>query len=808
MKMSSRTRLLSATALAVAGILSSGTAYAQAASTDASQANTPTDQGVAKKPEKVSPEDILQEIIVTARPQIAGGLMIAQREPETTNSISAEAIAEKMALAGPYQLIQSLPGVASGTSDPYQLSIRYALFLRGLPQTDIGWLIDGALSMDRAYTSDVSETRADSENIAGLTVLPGSTRITDPVLNAAGGEVIETIRNPDDLPGVKADYSYGSFRAQRIFGEVDTGEIANTGIKAFGSVSYTTAGDFALPPDAISHRLHADFKFAKDWGHVGKSTIFIAYNDQTSARSEPLTLSQFNADEKTGNFGAGNYGFTFNPECTATPNCNSYWKESVYTRRNLIIASNNEFDLSDRLQISVNPYFDYIISNSPGEGSLNPASIYDGNQRETVSTAGLFLLPNGSIPVKSNLLFDETALGVNTILKYEIFSSNHLQLSWWHDYWGMTQLNSYTPISATGDAADYAQNPLYSTSGQIIAGTNYRTHWNIDVVSIQDSQSLFDDKVKIEVGAKYLMQDISGINLVPGVQSQFASTYARVLPRATVSYDINQSSQFYADLVTEAHVDPPSSTYPVTYSTSTGAISQVGNTAPVPPPEYSIGEEVGYRYHDSLLTADIALFNKLLSNHQIASQVFLNGAGYSDTINGGGLRMQGITAELATRSFWGFSPYVNGQYLKATTTTNLQVGNDYLPTAGKVGVQAPEYTATLGLNYAHGPFFGNLLFRYTGSQYSTFMNDEQMPAYSTIDMGLGYHIPAGIVGKDPIIRLSVTNLGNKPYLSTFASVQSNAVTTQGIDGTTITGKPGTYWLGSPMAIMGTISTSF
>jgi iron complex outermembrane receptor protein len=151
---------------------------------------------------------------------------------------------------------------------------------------------------------------------------------------------------------------------------------------------------------------------------------------------------------------------------------------------------------------------------------------------------------------------------------------------------------------------------------------------------------------------------------------------------------------------------------------------------------------------------------------------------------------------------------VNGQYLKATTTTNLQVGNDYLPTAGKVGVQAPEYTATLGLNYAHGPFFGNLLFRYTGSQYSTFMNDEQMPAYSTIDMGLGYHIPAGIVGKDPIIRLSVTNLGNKPYLSTFASVQSNAVTTQGIDGTTITGKPGTYWLGSPMAIMGTISTSF
>jgi len=88
------------------------------------------------------------------------------------------------------------------------------------------------------------------------------------------------------------------------------------------------------------------------------------------------------------------------------------------------------------------------------------------------------------------------------------------------------------------------------------------------------------------------------------------------------------------------------------------------------------------------------------------------------------------------------------------------------------------------------------------------MNGQKMPAYGTVDLGFGYHIPAGYVGNEPVIRVSVTNLTNKPYLGASSSVQPNAVTTTGINGTVIAGAAPSYWLSSPRAIMGTFSTKF
>jgi len=184
-------------------------------------------------------EDILQEIVVTGnqKRQVAGGLMILQRQPETTNSITAEAIEQKMGIAGPYQLVSTLPGVSTGQSDPYQMSIRYGLFIRGLPMNKLGWVVDGMAPMDRAYLLPYSETYVDNENIAGLTIHPGSARIADPVQTAVGGEFSITVRDPSKDTGGQASYSHGSFAGRRWFGSLDTGEIGDSGFKAFVSAS-------------------------------------------------------------------------------------------------------------------------------------------------------------------------------------------------------------------------------------------------------------------------------------------------------------------------------------------------------------------------------------------------------------------------------------------------------------------------------------------------------------------------------------------------------------------------------------------
>lgn len=794
MKMGIRTHLLTATALVAAGILATQPAFAQ----DARGASSAPEASKAQEPVTA------EEILVTARKEraAAGGLMLVQRQPETTNSITSEAIAQKMAISGPYQLIASLPGVNTGQSDPYQMSIRYGLQLRGLPMNKIGWVVDGMPPMDRAYLLPYSETYADTENLAGLTIHPGSARITDPVQTAVGGEFSMTIRDPNDDASGQASYSYGSFNGRRYFAGFDTGLIGNSGIKAFATVSETKAGTFALPDNATGSRFHADFKVVKEWGDVAKSSIWVSYNDWNALRSQPFSLAQFRTAQQTGDFTAANYKFTFDP----LSNSNNYYKHAYYTRRNVLVSWNNEINPSDNVSINITPYYQWIESNSSGGSALNPASIYTGNQKQTVSTAGLFLQPNGFIPVKTNVLQHQHAYGVNSSVKFDVSPSNSLTFGWWYDHFSMAQLNSFSPVSGSGDAPNWADTILYSTSGQVISGANYDFRTNINALSIQDSQSFLDERLKIEVGLKYFIYRLSGTNFISGPQSAMSFKYEKLLPRATISYDINPHTQVYANVITETRTNAPIVTYVDTYSVGTGTISQLGNASAKP--EYAIGEELGFRYHNGLVTADIALFNKKLSNNSVTSLAFLNGAGVNTTLNAGGLKMRGATAELAFGPFHGFSPYINGQYLWTQTTDNFQVGNDFLPTKGKEGVQAPKWTATAGLNYNNGPFFGNILYKYVGPQYATFMNDQQMPAFSTVDLGIGYRIPAGIVGKEPVIRLSVTNLGNKPYLGSFSSVQPNAVTTTGINGTTIAGRTPTYWLASPRAIMGTFSTKF
>jgi iron complex outermembrane receptor protein len=476
------------------------------------------------------------------------------------------------------------------------------------------------------------------------------------------------------------------------------------------------------------------------------------------------------------------------------------------------VAWNNDITPTDKLSLKVTPYYQYIRSNGKAPSSLNPANFFYGNQRVAVSTAGLFLLPNGSIPVTSNIFQHEQVYGINSVATYDLAPSNSLQVGWWYDHFKMSQINSFSPVSAGGDAPGWGGNPLTATTGQVISSANFELHTNINAFSIQDTQSFLDDRLKLELGVRYFIYRMSGTNLLTGPQSAMNYKFEKLLPRATLSFEINDSLQVYGNIITDVRTNTPIQTYPDTYNVANGVISQVGNLNPQP--ETSLGEEFGVRYHNHLVTADIALFNKKIKNFSLGGvQSFLNGAAVNQTINLGGLKTRGITAELAVGPFHGFSPYINGQYLWTQMTDNFQVltttnAIDYLPTKGKEAVQAPKYTAAAGLSYNHGPLFGNLLYKYIGSQWGTFINDEKMPAFSQVDLNVGYRLPEGSLGKEPVFKLSITNIGNKVNLSWFAANQPNAKATTGINGGTVAGKNVTYFVNSPRAIMGTFSTKF
>jgi len=738
-----------------------------------------------------------EEIQVSRGRAIGNGLMKRQRAPENISSITAAAISQKMSVASPLQLISTMPGANFGSTDAYGLSIRNFMSVRGLDQTEMGFSVEGVPGTDMTSYFPYTETYADNENISDITMTAGNSRLQDPIISASGGEFIESVRDPSDHFGGHLTYSAGSYRGQRAFARLDSGYIGHTGVKGFVSYSYTGADNYI--GSGRNQRQHVDLKLTKDWAPMSSSSLFMSYTGWINSRIAPISLSNWERANRAGdNFSQYTYAGTYVPGVTT-----NYWPANVYNRNAVLLSIQNKFQLSDKLSFHITPYFRYTTYSGPGETSINPNSVYTGNQRVTPVYDSSYL-QNGRLYAASTSPVTQYQAGVNAYLEYDITNSNHFMFGYWHDNWNVTSQNSLALLNNSGVAASLqGQYPLRDTSGHIIGGSHYQVATDTNQFFIGDTQSFLNNRLQISAGFKELMYYASGTNQEPGPQYQFSAAISEPMPRVSISYQINHSMQIYANATTNSRMPVTTSTYLNNYNISTGGYAQFGNTKTKP--EYSIGEQIGYRYY-GLFNADVNLFNMNLTNHQVSSLQIINGSLVGASISAGGETIRGVSAEISTHSYYGFSLYANGQYIHTTLDNDIQVGNDLLPTKGKTMVESPKFMADLGLNYVRGPFFANLQFKWVDSQFSTFMNDESMPAYTTVDVGLGYHLPSYKFLRNPIIRLNFNNLSNVKYLGSVASVTTNAHPLRGIHGTTITGSAPSYYMSAPFAAMMTIST--
>jgi len=740
-----------------------------------------------------------EAITVSQTRRIAGGLMKRQHAPEATSSITAAAIAQKLTIASPIQLAATLPGANVGMSDAYGLSIRNDISVRGYDETEMGWVVEGVPGIDQAYLLPYSETWADNENLSDVTLIASTSRINDPVQSASGGEMIETVRDPSNKMGGDLSYSHGSYRGDRVFARYDSGYIGNTGIKMFASYSYTAADVFA--GSGRSRKNHVDFKLQKDWGDIGRTSLFVSYTDWTNARSSPYTLAAWEkANAQGNNFSVGNYASSY-----VAGETSDYWKNYVYRRSNVLISLQNQFRLTHNLRLNITPYFHWTESDSPGQTSFSPDSLYNGSEKVSIDTSGMYVYTNSkgvqTVSALANAAQTQFATGVNAYVQYDPTPHNHLIAGYWYDHWNMTALNGLSALDQNGNAASYTGGDLIrDTAGDIVTGTRYQMSSDINEFYLSDTQGFLHDRLKISAGFKEMMYYLSGTNELPGSQYHYSQAIAQPMPRVSISYDVRKDMQVYINGTTNARPPVPLSTYPNLYSISSGNVTQQGTNQGKM--EYAINEEIGFRYH-GLFNADVALFNSNLTNHQVTTMAYVNGASVNSAISVGGETMRGVTVELSTRPFYGISPYVNAQYLHATMDNNFSYGGVILPTAGKVAVKSPKFMANIGVMYARGPFFANLMFKWVDSQYSTFMDDQSMPAYKTVDLSLGYRLPKWSAFSRPVIKLNFMNLTNTPYLSSVGTVTANAVTTRGVAGQTPS-----YFLAPPLSVVMTASCEF
>ena len=781
------------------GLYGTGTAHAQsAAHRDEKKggSHVVSGKGVqrsASRPAAPVAASATPEVLqVSGHRSLSGGLMTHHTSPISESTVTAAAIAQRPGASNALQLIGSMPGVNANMSDPYGMSVRNDFSVRGLSQTEMGFVLEGAPISDPPTYFPYTEGWADNENYKDIGLTPGTSKISDPVMGAAGGVMTANVRDPSDKMGGELSYMYGSYDADRVFARYDTGLLGRSGIKMFGSYSWTAADNFRGV--GRNYRTHVDYKIMKEWENLGSSSLYVSYNNDDNMR--------LNIPNMSGWLSGGlndNYADKF------TKNTSTYYKFNLLPRQTILASFKNEFHPTQKLSVFATPYFHWTDTSSPGGANMTGSTVYTGTQQSSVDLNNIYN-NNGTYTVMTQSLQNEYQAGINLGGQYKLPAHNTLSFGYWYDNFQMSQLNGMEVADQNGNVRnDRGGYLLRDVDGDVVAGEHFRLGYQINAIYLSDKWTALNNRLVLEAGFREFMQHVSGTNEIPGPQHNFSSNISEPLPRFMASFQIDRHNQVFLNATTNTRAPVATSTYVNAYSVTTGKLTQAAQLSTRP--EYAISEEVGYR-HTGVVNVNLTFFNTNLTNHQVNTIIYQNGAMIQSAISAGGETLRGATLELSTRPFHGFAPYFSGQYLHATTDNNIEDGSDYAPTKGKVAVRSPRFMLNVGLTYNHGPFFGNVMFKWVDKQYSTFMDNEVMPSYEQVDLALGYHFhPVGIM-RSPTLKLNFLNLGNTAYLGSIASPTITSKSITGIHGGAISASAPGYYVMPAFTCMFTVSTGF
>jgi iron complex outermembrane receptor protein len=718
------------------------------------------------------------------------GLLPDQTAPKAVSAISADFITKQAPTLNAFQLVNLLPGANVASSDPYGLSVSSSLTLRGLGQDEIGVLMEGAPQNDIGYYYAYPSQFADAENVRQVTLSQGAVDIDSPVVGTAGGLLSLSLDDPKARRGVLADASLGSYNERRVFVRFDTGAIGNSGLKAFISYSNNRADNWRGA--GFDTRQHVDAKLVDEWGDGNRASLAVSFNDADTSSYPSPTLSQWQI-----------YGRGFNYDRTYSDGDTNFWRLYRDPFRNLYFSAPVHLKLNDRLAFDSTTYVQFGYGNSPYGTQLTTTGNFLGTEtlNQPITLPGA---EDGVATVLGNYTGQQFRAGDVAKLTLQA-GAQRITGGLWFDYGSDHDIQSYTSIGADGvpfDPWGYQSNAIKTADGRLLAYENERTVTVTKGVFVADSIAV-TPRLAVDIGLKGVDVLHNGVNYLPGPQSGARFDSFAALPRAAVHYRVDDRQQVFANIATNFRAPDEYTLYNSYYA---GVLTGQGTTALKN--EYSVSEELGYRFIGPAFSVSLTAFHYHFRNRQLATVINADGALINSTINAGSQTSYGLDGELDYRPAKGVSIYVSGEYLHARLDSDLAIAGDILPTTGKHAVSSPTAQFGLGGTYDDGRLFGSGALKYVGRQYATFMNDESIAGYATLDLAIGVHLAGLIDAHRTDLRLNVINATNPHVLSGVEAISSNAQDTIGRNGTLISGTAPAYYIGSGRAFVVTIARAF
>ncbi|MGF6242125.1 MULTISPECIES: TonB-dependent receptor [Paraburkholderia] len=725
------------------------------------------------------------------RKEPGGGLIVDEDVPKSKSSVTRDFIQKQAPSADVFQILKYSPGATTGTGDAYGLN-QGVIAVRGLQGSQMGFNFEGMpLSVVSNWSVFPGEW-IDTENTDVVTLNQGTPDLASPNVNATGGVVDLFLHNPSHEAGGLVDMSYGTDDARREFVRLESGDIGDTGLRGFISFSNIDANHFR--GEGEDKKQHVDMGIVKDWGGGSSTKLALTYSEIVRDTYKNPTLAEYSQDRGFGS--ASNYAASYAAGGT------SYYALLKNPWRNLLVSMPSTFVVNPALRVTFTPYVYYGYGASGDASLMNESAVGYGDTVQPVD-----LNRNGTTTDTNVLVYTpyiESTVREGTTLKgeYTIGNNDIVAGAWFehsqdHLYQPYSYTNGTTPLDYSGSS-----DQIRLSNGQVITGLNRNTIDDSGALFFGDTLSYLGDSLKISAGLKELWLRRVGNDLEPNPDPRDEVVHMATLPTFAVSFKPAERHQFFASVTESYGLLPENSLYPYYYNGT-----QTTKANPHQPGESSTSFELGYRYQGPYFTSSTTLFRYDFKNRQISSSICDPGC-LSEPINGGRQMGEGVDFELGMQPIHNFRPYVSFEYLHTEIEDNIQTGTSYLPTAGKEAVESPRMQAAFAVDYDTGRYFANLGVKYVGSQYSTFMNDEKIPSYMTMDGTLGMRFANTAFLKKPEIRLNMLNLLNRHYLSGVYSATTNARTTEALDGSSVAGSAPTYLVGNGVTAMVTFATAF
>ena len=732
----------------------------------------------------------VSDIRVTGHPD-PEGLLPDQTAPKAVSAISADFITKQAPTLNAFQLVNLLPGANISTTDPYGLSATSSLTLRGMGQDEIGVLMEGAPQNDIGYYYAYPSQFADAENVRQVALTQGAVDLDSPVLGSAGGLLSLTLADPSAKRGALVNLSLGSYKERRAFVRFDTGSIGDSGVKAFVSYSNNRANNWRGA--GYDLRNHVDGKLLKEWGQGNRASLAISFNSAKTSTYPAPSLADWQA-----------YGRGYNFNQTYSQGDTAYWRLYRAPFRNIYLSAPVHLQLSDQLSLDTTTYLQWGYGNSPYGTQLTTT----GNYLGTEALAQPAVLPGADATGLATVLGNWTGnqFRGGNVSKLTLQAGAHrLTAGLWFDYGNDRVQQTYTSLDANGlplDEWGYQTKAIRTTDGRLLAYENTRTLAVAKAFFVADTITL-TPRLTADLGFKGVDVLRSGRNFLPGPQGAVRINSQVALPRAALHFWLDNRQQLFANVTTNFRSPNEFTLYNSYYG---GQIVTQGTNALKN--EYSVSQELGYRYIGPNLSFSLTGFHYHFRNRQVATVINNGGALVNSTVNAGSQTSYGLDGEIDWRPAKGMSLYLSGEYLDARIDSDLSVAGDWLPTKGKRAVSSPRFQFGLGSTYDDGLLFGSSALKYVGRQYSTFMNDESIPAYATLDLSVGVHLGEKLDGKRTDLRLNAINVTNPRVLSGVQSLGFNAQDTLARGGALIAGYAPTYYIGGGRAFVATLSRAF